>query len=421
MSSKEKNTDQREKIPNHDDKGFWKDFDIELIKTLRKAKIESLEAQKPKKCLTFARCHEIAQDLNSLTVAEQSHLTECHSCNFRLEEFKARMPIVVVVDTPLDNIANIVENKGIIAKLENLFRITLMMRPIAIGLGLIAVLGGAFIVFQIFRSSQPIEQTVLLPANDDLKIGNKINDNIPIQTANNKNNSGNNNPVKTSQNNLNSAGNTSNSNLQPKQKESKAENDLEGVPADEREIVIASLKNNKIPLSEDVEKFQTPVVRGGNDSSLNSKIIPLNPVNHAVRTVQPLFGWEAEKDTEYKITVLNQAKQEIMTSETLKQGSWKIPKVLSGGFYFWRITAKKENSDAVIKSPDFFFKVIGEEETARLEKREKQIKSRLAKAIIYFRAGLFDEAEKELKAELRQNPNSNTAKKFLAQIKSMKL
>lgn len=63
------------------------------------------------------------------------------------------------------------------------------------------------------------------------------------------------------------------------------------------------------------------------------------------------------------------------------------------------------------------FKVLGESEKRELEAAKNSVKSNLVNAILYARAGLLAEAERELNVELRRNPNSSKARKMLAQVR----
>jgi len=64
------------------------------------------------------------------------------------------------------------------------------------------------------------------------------------------------------------------------------------------------------------------------------------------------------------------------------------------------------------------FKIIDKSELTSLNNRINQTHSVVARGILYAKAGLLDEAERELRAQLSLNPNDNAARNLLRTVKS---
>lgn len=391
-------------MPGFENEQYWQRFEKELWTLLRKQK--PVSPKMIEKCLTFARCREVAEASDSISDFEQYHLDKCRYCHSRIRKFAALKPAVVVEETKLFP----AQEKSFIQKLTDFFRSQPVMKPALAAFGLLcaAALFG-WLIFVSLRQNPASDDMAVVPENENQsQIFNKA-----YKTAD----SGNVNQISNAQNSTHPVSPDSNVGINAPKPETPDE--LEGVPANERETVIEALDTGKIPPSEELRLFQTaPVARGGGTELQKPK--PLGPVNRAVTESKPVLSWQGEKNTEYVVTVTDRARREIAKSGTLKQTSWQVSEPLATGLYFWIVTAKKTDSKNTVESSAALIKVISGQEKKNLENIERKVESKLAKAVIYFRAGLFDEAERELQNELKKTPDSSRAKSFLRQVREAK-
>lgn len=394
-------------MPGFEDERYWQRFEKELWTLLRKQKPISPKAVE--NCLTFARCRELATATENVFGFELQHLDKCRFCESRVQKFIGLKSAVVVEETKTFS----VPEKSFVQKLTDFFRFQPLMKPAFAAFGLLCAVAlfGWLIFISVRETSAPDD--VAATSENDNQTGFSNNDTATFRKTNQNSNPEN------SSNILTPRPISPNSNVGANTLPPETPDELEGVPAGERETVIAALETGKIPPSEAVRLFQTaPIVRGAETGIEKPK--PLGPVNRAVTESKPVLSWQGEENTEYVVTVTDRARREIAKSGTLKQTSWQVSKPLASGLYFWIVTAKKTDSEKTVESPAALFKVISGQEKKNLENTGRKVESRLAKAVIYFRAGLFDEAERELQAELKKTPNSRRAKSFLRQVREAK-
>jgi Putative zinc-finger len=203
-------------------------------------------------------------------------------------------------------------------------------------------------------------------------------------------------------------------------------NGAENLPASVREEIERSLKTEKVSVPKAID-----AVRNGqsgvlmSDSADNGVPFALQtPVGKVIRENQPLLRWKALKDVKfYKVAVVDSNFRVVAQSGELNSTQWKVDKSLTrGANYSWQVTAVKTDGSETISptspAPQARFRVIEQgafEEVKRME--NSGTKSRLARGIIYAKAGLIDEARREFQALLNENPRSQIARKLLNSIK----
>jgi hypothetical protein len=151
-----------------------------------------------------------------------------------------------------------------------------------------------------------------------------------------------------------------------------------------------------------------------------------SPVGVVSRTETPTFRWNAlEGATRYTVNVFDSGFNKVMTSGAVSRTEWTAPRPLArGAVYSWQVTALvegKEIQSPVPPAPEARFRVLGRTQEDGLTRAEKLYAgSHLTLGVLYSRAGLLDEAEREFRALLAANPDSQAAKKLLANIQALK-
>jgi hypothetical protein len=164
---------------------------------------------------------------------------------------------------------------------------------------------------------------------------------------------------------------------------------------------------------------------GGPDSGAELSL--LGPVGTVVRAERPVFRWRPLTGaTSYKVTVLDADFNSVATSAPLTTTAWQPPSGLArGSVYSWQLTAVKADGQETIAptapAPEARFKILESEKVRELERAERASRgSHLARGVMYARAGLLDEAERELRALVVANPKSSDARKLLRSLQAAK-
>jgi hypothetical protein len=152
----------------------------------------------------------------------------------------------------------------------------------------------------------------------------------------------------------------------------------------------------------------------------------LSPVGQVVRNRNPTFTWKPLAGaSRYVVTVADDKLNEVATSEPLTNTQWRVPVPLkSGGLYSWQVTAFKDGQEVVSPvspAPQARFMILDQKRAEELRQVERAVPNyHLGLGILYARAGLLNDAEREFQAELKSNQNSAVARKLLDSVRSMR-
>jgi hypothetical protein len=198
---------------------------------------------------------------------------------------------------------------------------------------------------------------------------------------------------------------------------------LADLPADLRQEIKEMLVTGK------VRRPPAPAELGGAPGTLMSESagngLPfrlISPISKVIRDNRPTFRWQPLKGADsYVVTVADARLDQVLTSEPLSATVWKMQQPLKyGDTYTWQVTAYRDGekiTSPVLPAAEAKFKVLPDDKVRALRRAEKAYAgSHLTLAVLYLRAGLFDEAERELKALARSNPQSPTAKSLLRSL-----
>ena len=153
----------------------------------------------------------------------------------------------------------------------------------------------------------------------------------------------------------------------------------------------------------------------------------LSPLGTVIRTERPTLRWRPLNGaTSYTVAVLDSDFNAVATSPPLTGTEWTPPRALKrGGVYSWQVTAVKDGREMISPSapaPEARFKVLEKAKADELRSVETAgANSHLARGTLYARAGLLDDAERELRALLAANPKSPTAQKLLQSLQAIRM
>ncbi len=150
----------------------------------------------------------------------------------------------------------------------------------------------------------------------------------------------------------------------------------------------------------------------------------LGPVGTVVMSDRPTFRWRALGGAEsYVVKIYDADFNEVAVSPQLTETAWTVTRSLERGrIYSWQVTARvgdKEVASPVRPAPEARFMILDQAEANELaEAKNVSAGSHLTLGILYAQAGLLDDAERELQALLRANPQSALAQKLLRSVRA---
>ena len=151
----------------------------------------------------------------------------------------------------------------------------------------------------------------------------------------------------------------------------------------------------------------------------------ISPVGVVTRNTKPTFRWQPLSGaTSYTVAILDSAYNVVITSPSLTTASWTPTVHLArGSVYAWQVTAVKDGKETISPSPpasEARFKILEKAIVDELSDVEKLSgNSHLVRGTLYARAGLLQEAEKEIRALVAANPDSQRARQLLQSIRAL--
>jgi hypothetical protein len=146
----------------------------------------------------------------------------------------------------------------------------------------------------------------------------------------------------------------------------------------------------------------------------------INPIGIVLLSDRPTFRWSPlEGATGYIVEVYDDKLRQIITNSQVVATSWRVPQSLKrGAIYSWQVTAIKggeEFSSPRPPAPMAKFRILDEALANEVfQARRDHASSHLTMALIYTKAGLLDEAEREFRMLDEANPNSTIPSRLLA-------
>jgi hypothetical protein len=201
---------------------------------------------------------------------------------------------------------------------------------------------------------------------------------------------------------------------------------LESLPTEYSQLVTDALLRQRVikrPLPEELipqkeETLMAPEVK--------KNFFPLvYPKNKIIDSERPTLRWGALAGaTSYSVTVYDANANLVARSPQLSTTSWELPEALKrGAIYSWEVMAIREKKEIFAPAPPVppaRFKVLEQSRFAALNRARQAHNSHLLMGTLYAQAGLIDDAEREFRALLTANPQSQLAKKLLSSLQALK-
>lgn len=156
---------------------------------------------------------------------------------------------------------------------------------------------------------------------------------------------------------------------------------------------------------------ENETLRGNNDLP-TQKIAVIAPNGKVIRGSSPILSWRNVPTAEnYEVSVFDNDFNKIATTENLKGNSWRVPNLTKGKIYQWQVSAKSTDGKQNYLGQSKFY-IVSERDEAKINRAQNSLERGRA----FAEAGLLREAENEFRQYLKQNPNSENARKFLRQV-----
>jgi hypothetical protein len=192
-----------------------------------------------------------------------------------------------------------------------------------------------------------------------------------------------------------------------------------------RETVAAALRDGRIEQPAELAELQSAgaVLRGPASSP---GFVPRSPLATAVLDGRPTFRWSPLPGAEsYRVRVFDPDFNPVADSGALPGTGteWSPAQPLqAGGVYAWQVKARSRGQEVTAPgptSPQAFFRVLPAERAAQVRSEALTAgSSHLAKGVIYARAGLADDAERELGVAVQEGPDSAGARRLLESVQA---
>lgn len=201
---------------------------------------------------------------------------------------------------------------------------------------------------------------------------------------------------------------------------------LESLPPGARAAVREALTARKIKSPEKLSDLRDKPGTLMGETADADELKLVGPVGLVVRSRSPVFRWQPLAGaSSYAVVVTDAQLNEVATSGPLTIAEWRMPSELSRGrIYFWQVTARRnglEITAPVLPNPRAKLMVLSQAEDEELNRLERSPRrSNLALGVLYARAGLLDDAERELLALVQANPKATVARQLLESVRDMK-
>jgi len=196
---------------------------------------------------------------------------------------------------------------------------------------------------------------------------------------------------------------------------------LAWLPPKRRREIAAALREGRLEEPREIAKL------AGTGSTMRGhptdpSLTVLAPVVTVVRDGRPTFRWTLFPGAEsHQVQVFDPEFRKVAESGPIAGGEWTPERPLpAGGVYTWQIVARRGDVEAIAPGPrseEARFRVLTAAEAGELERAIGESRgSPLALGVLYARAGLLDEAERELAQVVAANPRSAAARRLLASV-----
>jgi anti-sigma factor RsiW len=199
---------------------------------------------------------------------------------------------------------------------------------------------------------------------------------------------------------------------------------LEKFAPQTQRAVQAALATESLPKPQALSELAGPKINLMDQSTDGLPFQLIAPVGAVISSNRPTLRWQPLKGaTSYTVSIFDSDFNRVLKSTPLTANSWAAPHSLQNGkLYSWEVTAMRGDeaiTSPIAPAPQARFKILEAEKIREIAMvRKQQAGSHLTLGVLYARAGLLNEAEREFRALVNANPQSNVAKKLLHEVQN---
>ncbi|HXG66013.1 MAG TPA: hypothetical protein VNO70_13000 [Blastocatellia bacterium] len=197
------------------------------------------------------------------------------------------------------------------------------------------------------------------------------------------------------------------------------------LPPAYRSMLKEALTSGRIETSPHLKGLRRPSSSLMSTDNQGNEFSVIEPVGKVLMTDRPTFRWSPmEGATVYVVEVYDSKFNLVATSPQLTSHSWAAPALSRGKVYAWQVKAIKGGQEFTSPrppAPQARFRVLDQAKANELAKARRAYRSsHLALGLLYAEAGLLKEAEEELRALQKANPDSEIARSLLRQVQALR-
>jgi anti-sigma factor RsiW len=192
-------------------------------------------------------------------------------------------------------------------------------------------------------------------------------------------------------------------------------------PSEYRQMAVDALSNQKAPGSTLMAGLSRrgSSLMGGDDAGRRFAVI--EPAGKILLSDRPVFKWTRLVGADgYVVEIYDAQFKLISSSPMLTDLSWAPPQLPRGQTYSWQVKATGGGQEFIAPhptAPQAKFRILDQAAASEIARaRRDYASSHLLLGLLYARAGLIDEAEREFRALQKANPHSDVARKLTASL-----
>jgi hypothetical protein len=195
---------------------------------------------------------------------------------------------------------------------------------------------------------------------------------------------------------------------------------------EQQQLIRAALTDQHLSIPSFVHELIGPAQGSLRTPKQKVNFAVTKPVGTAIITDQPEFRWNALQGAQsYRVRIYDPDYNRIAESPELNSTSWNSQVNLARGKnYSWTVTAKTNSGEILSPAPpaaEAKFRVLSPFEVDEINRQVQQnADSHLLLALLYIQNGLIDDADQELQALKRANPDSTIAENLLRNLQSLR-
>ena len=199
----------------------------------------------------------------------------------------------------------------------------------------------------------------------------------------------------------------------------------ENLPAAYQAAVKKALATQRIERSSQLQGLSRPSSALMSSDNPKEVFSLIEPVGSVLMTNRPTLRWSRlEGATGYTVEVYDDHFKLVASSPQLTNLSWTTSALPHGKLYSWQVTAMKDGQEITSPrppAPQAKFRILDQTKANELARARRAYgSSHLTLGLLYTEAGLLKEAEAELRALRRANPDSEVARNLLRQVQTLR-